>query len=112
MENRPLYSTDPAFCPACRRSPCTCADPAELKRRQPEPLRLSYSRGMKGGGVTRIERLVLHPTLKEEMLKRLKKRLGCGGTIKEGALEFQGDHRDLLERELAAEGYKIKRIGG
>ena len=109
---RPLYSTDPAFCPACRRSPCTCADKTQLKRRQPEPLRLSFQRGAKGSGVTRVERLVLHPTLKEELLSKFKKRFGCGGAIKDGALEIQGDHRDVIEAELKAEGYRVKRIGG
>ena len=78
---------------------------------QPEPVRLSFSRGAKGSGVTKIERLIMHPTLKEHLLSRLKKRLGCGGAIKEGTLEFQGDHRDALELELQSQGYKVKRLG-
>jgi translation initiation factor 1 len=109
---RPVYSTDPLFCPACRRSPCSCSDPAQLKKRQPEPLRLSFQRGAKGAGVTRVERLILHPTLKEQMLSRFKRRFGCGGAVKDGDLEIQGDHRDAVEAELSAEGYRIKRIGG
>lgn len=112
MEERPVYSTDPGFCAACRRSPCCCADPKAVKKRQPEPLRLSFVRSNKGSGVTRIERLVMHPTLKAQLLSRLKKRLGCGGAVKEGDLELQGDHRDFLEAELKAEGYRIKRVGG
>ena len=43
---------------------------------------------------------------------KLKKQLGCGGTLKDGNFEFQGDHRDKLEKILIADGYKIKRIGG
>jgi translation initiation factor 1 len=112
VKERPIYSTDPAFCPACRCSPCCCVDPRQIKRCQPEPLRLSFVRGAKGAGVTRLERLVLHPTLKEELLSRLKKRLGCGGAVKEGILEFQGDHRDFLEVEFKTQGYQIKRVGG
>ncbi|MBI3551922.1 MAG: hypothetical protein HY077_05335 [Elusimicrobia bacterium] len=111
-ELKPVYSTDPAFCPACRRSPCTCADPAQLKKRQPEPLRLSFQRGAKGSGVTKIERLIMHPTLKEKMLSDFKRRFGCGGTIKDGVLELQGDRRDAVEVELKAQGYQVKRIGG
>lgn len=79
--------------------------------RQPEPVRLVFQRGAKGAGVSRVERLVMHPTLKDQLLSRLKKRLGCGGAVKDGVLEFQGDHRDALERELSAQGYKIRRIG-
>ncbi len=80
--------------------------------RQPDPLRLSFQRGAKGSGVTRVERLIMHPTLKEQLLSQLKKRLGCGGAIKDGNLEFQGDHRDVVEAELVKQGYKVKRIGG
>ena len=78
---------------------------------QAEPLRLIFSRGAKGSGVTRVERLIMHPTLKDQLLAQLKKRLGCGGAVKEGALEFQGDQRDKLEKELVSQGYKVRRIG-
>lgn len=78
---------------------------------QPEPLRLSFGRNAKGSGVTRVERLSMHPTLKEQLHARFKKRLGCGGAVKGGVLEFQGDHRELLARELEALGYKVRRMG-
>lgn len=79
---------------------------------QPEPVRLCFMRGAKGSGVTRVERLVMHPTHKDQMLSQLKKHLGCGGTLKDGAFEFQGDHRDKLEKFLLAQGCKVKRVGG
>ena len=110
MSDAPVYSTDPDFCATCRRSPCVCQDP--LKRRQPEPVRLEFRRGAKGSGVTALSRLNMHPSLKEKLLSDLKKRFGCGGTIKDGTLELQGDRRDPLEAWLKAEGYKVKRIGG
>lgn len=99
MTDRPVYSTDPDW-----GKPGT--------PRQPEPVRLSFSRGAKGSGVTRVERLVMHPTLKDRLLSRLKKQLGCGGALKDGNFEFQGDHRDKVERLLLADGYKVKRVGG
>jgi translation initiation factor 1 len=80
--------------------------------RQPEPVRLSFHRGAKGSGVTKVDRLVMHPTLKDELLGSLKKALGCGGTLRDGAFEFQGDHRDKLEKLLLSRGYKVKRTGG
>jgi translation initiation factor 1 len=79
---------------------------------QPDPVRLSFARSAKGSGVTRLERVNMHPTLKEQLLSRLKKQLGCGGTLKDGVFEFQGEHRDRLEALLIAEGYKVKRSGG
>ncbi|MFH1724483.1 MAG: stress response translation initiation inhibitor YciH [Elusimicrobiota bacterium] len=110
MTDEIVYSTDPGFCPACGRSPCTCSD--KKKRRQPEPVRISFSRVSKGSGMTRVERLNMHPRLKDELLKRFKKRLGCGGTVKDGVVELQGDRRDFLQKELESEGYKVKRVGG
>ena len=112
MADKPVYSTDPGFCPACRCSPCICGDPKAVKKRQPNALRLSFVRGAKGSGMTLVEGLILHPTLKEELLKGFKKRLGCGGTVKDGVLEIQGDRRDFLEAELKASGYQVKRVGG
>ena len=110
MSDAPVYSSDPNFCAACRKSPCGCATAG--KRRQPEPVRLLFQRGAKGSGVTRIERLNMHPSLKEKLLSRFKKRFGCGGTIKDGVLELQGDRRDALQTELEKDGYRVKRIGG
>lgn len=94
MADKVVFSTDPGF-------------------RQPEPVRLSFQRGAKGSGVTKIERLIMHPTHKDELLSRLKKKFGCGGTVKpDGSLELQGDRRDAVEVVLTGQGYKVKRIGG
>ncbi len=81
-------------------------------RAQSEPVLLSFRRGAKGSGVTRVERLVMHPTLKGELLSKLKRHLGCGGTLKDGSFEFQGDHRGTLGKFLLAGGYKTKSVGG
>ncbi len=44
------------------------------------------------------------------MLRAFKKRLGCGGAVHDDGIELQGDHREFLEKELAAEGYKVRRF--
>jgi translation initiation factor 1 len=46
------------------------------------------------------------------LTKALKSACGTGGTIKDGAVELQGDHRDKVEAELAAQGLRSKRSGG
>ena len=44
--------------------------------------------------------------------KRLKAACGTGGTVRNGVLELQGDHRDQLSALLAKEGIKSKLAGG
>jgi len=69
------------------------------------------TKGRKGKGVTRITGLALTPAQLKEMALSLKQKCGCGGTVKDGVIEIQGDHRDLLMAELAALGHKVKRAG-
>ncbi len=40
-----------------------------------------------------------------ELLKKLKSKLACGGTFKEGELELQGDHRQRVKELLIKEGF-------
>jgi len=44
------------------------------------------------------------------ILKNLKKKLGCGGTFKNGVIELQGDHRDKIKSLLVEEGFKEENI--
>ena len=46
------------------------------------------------------------------MAKDLKKHCGSGGTVKDGAVEIQGDHREKIAARLTAQGYVVKLAGG
>ena len=46
-----------------------------------------------------------------DLTTALKRRCGTGGALKNGVIEIQGDHRDVLVEELAARGYTVKRSG-
>ena len=69
-------------------------------------------KGRGGGTVIAITGIPLNATDLKELAGALKKRCGCGGTVKDGVIEIQGDHRDILFNELQARGYKVKLAGG
>jgi len=69
-------------------------------------------KGRCGGTVIVISGIPLSGAALKELAGALKKRCGCGGTVKDGIIEIQGDHRDLLQGELEARGYKVKLAGG
>ncbi|RKX45238.1 MAG: stress response translation initiation inhibitor YciH [Verrucomicrobia bacterium] len=70
------------------------------------------TKGRKGKGMTVVTGVPLHPEGLRNLAKRLKQKCGTGGTVKDGKIEIQGDHRDLLEAELQSMGYTVKRSGG
>jgi len=70
------------------------------------------TKGRRGKGVSLITGLDLPPADLLLLATQLKKKCGSGGTVREGVIEIQGDHRDLLVRELETLGWKAKRSGG
>ena len=46
------------------------------------------------------------------LASELKRSCGAGGAVKDGVMEFQGDHRDTLVAELSKHGYTVKLAGG
>jgi translation initiation factor 1 len=46
------------------------------------------------------------------LAKRLKRICGSGGTVKDGTIEIQGDHRARVVEELTRTGFRAKRAGG
>ncbi|MCU0705708.1 MAG: hypothetical protein MUF18_17200 [Fimbriiglobus sp.] len=69
--------------------------------------------GRKGKGVTVIWELTnLNDDGLKELCTKLKNKCGSGGTVKDGKIEIQGDHRDTIQAELEKIGYKVKRSGG
>jgi len=70
------------------------------------------TKGRKGKAVTTITGLPLDGAELKALAKKLKARCGTGGTIKDGVVEIQGEHRDLLMTELEKLGYKVRRSGG
>ncbi|MDD2851355.1 MAG: stress response translation initiation inhibitor YciH [Desulfuromonadaceae bacterium] len=69
-------------------------------------------KGRGGGTVIVISGISLPALAIKELAGILKKKCGCGGTVKDNVIEIQGDHRDALSAELMARGFKVKLAGG
>ncbi|OTA14667.1 translation initiation factor Sui1 [Xenorhabdus vietnamensis] len=68
--------------------------------------------GRKGKGVCVITGVDADDQTLAKLAAELKKKCGCGGSVKEGEIEIQGDKRDLLKQLLEAKGLKVKLAGG
>lgn len=70
------------------------------------------SNGRGGKAVTLVRKLVLSENDLKTLAKKLKQDCGTGGTIKDGVIEIQGEHREKIAEVLRKMGYKVKIAGG
>ena len=66
--------------------------------------------GRKGAGVSVVTGLDLSNDELKKLATELKKR--CGGSVKDGNIEIQGEKRDLLKQLVEQKGFKVKLAGG
>jgi translation initiation factor 1 len=88
-------------------SECICNAKGEIKAKNEYQIILSMEK-RNGKPVTLAGTFYLDEKEAKELLTKLKKSLAVGGTIKDGKLEFQGEHRDRLRELLKKESFKIK----
>jgi translation initiation factor 1 len=74
-------------------------------------VRIFRGKGGRGGKAVSVVR-GLPPRDLDAVAKDLKKHCGSGGTVKDGAVEIQGDHREKIAARLEAQGYAVKLAGG
>lgn len=110
-----VYSTEfGKICPGCNQpaSACICSKKQTISKSDGIVRLMRETKGRKGKGVTLITGVPLDDEGLKQLAKSLKQKCGSGGSIKDGVMEIQGDHRDVLEKELSGLGYKVKRAGG
>lgn len=114
-QNGLVYSTDHGrMCPACERSvdQCVCQQNKPIFAGDGIVRVGRETAGRKGKGVTIITGVPLAASELKHLARELKARCGCGGTVKDGVIEIQGDHRDTLVEILKSKGWTVKRSGG
>jgi translation initiation factor 1 len=68
--------------------------------------------GRRGKAVTTVSGVPVDDDGLRDLAGRLKKRCGVGGSVKDGVIELQGDHRDAVVEALRASGYDVVLAGG
>jgi translation initiation factor 1 len=76
-------------------------------------VRVRRETGGRGGKtVTTVNGVALGEERLKELAGALKRLCGTGGTVKDGTIEIQGDHRDKIVAALEQRGYTVKLAGG
>jgi translation initiation factor 1 len=122
-DNRLVYSTETGrICSACGKpvSACVCKKKKAVKAHKRQTsypndgtIRIQREvKGRKGKTVTVVFGLPLENEKLKQFAKALKGRCGAGGSVKDGLIIIQGDHRQTLLDEIKKHGYKVKLAGG
>lgn len=109
-----VYSTDQGrLCPGCEQpvSACVCHKNAVPQGDGIVRVRRE-TKGRGGKTVTTVSGVLLAEAELKELAAALKKRCGCGGSLKDGVIEIQGEHVELLISELQKRGFTVKKSGG
>ena len=110
-----VYSTEHGrMCPLCGmpQAQCVCKTLAAAPAGDGVVRVGRETKGRKGKGVTVISGVPLAGDELKKLSVQLKNKCGCGGTVKDGVIEIQGDNRDKVIELLKTFGWPIKRSGG
>jgi translation initiation factor 1 len=114
---RLVYSSDPELnrkCAKCKEvvSECTCEPEVDPKSYKFVAVLRIEKNGRGGKTVTVIDRLPKNEVFLKELTTKFKKKCGTGGTYltsgKDGVIEIQGDHREVIRTLLEKEGIRSK----
>jgi translation initiation factor 1 len=109
-----VYSTEGGrMCPDCRQPTAQCTCKARAAPAGDGVVRVSrQTKGRGGKSVTLVKGLALDAVSLALLGKQLRTACGSGGTVKDGVIEVQGDHCELVMETLRAHGHHPKRAGG
>ena len=107
--NRTVWSSDSGD---LRKQTQTVSHARSLPPQQQTAYLHRESGGRGGKIVSVVKNLVLTEEDLKTLAKKLKQECGTGGTVKDGVIEIQGEHRQRMAEVLQKMGYKVKIAGG
>jgi len=119
--SRLVYSTETGkICSLCQKSISECTCKKKKSKAQPNInikidgiIRIQREvKGRKGKTVTTVSGFQNNAGELKNLATQLKRCCGTGGSVKNGVIIIQGDHRDTLITELKIRGFKAKIAGG
>ena len=115
-DSRLVYtSSGSPTCRGCHKPlrKCRCHASGSQKGAAEQVIKIGReTKGRKGKGVTVISGLPLSEADLKTLAKQLKSLCGSGGTVKNGVIEIQGDHRALVKPHLEKQFKQVKLAGG
>ena len=79
---------------------------------QQQQLKVALDKSMRAGKQVTLVTGFIGAAADIELLgKELKSKCGVGGSVKDGVILIQGDHREKIVQVLSNAGYKAKKIG-
>ena len=100
------------MCPACGWpvDDCKCSGRNKTAAVPPRLIaKLSIEKAGRGGKtVTVVDGLPQNDAFLKELLQNLKRTCGCGGALRDGGVELQGDLRDRVRAYLTKQGHGVK----
>lgn len=98
----------PEICPTCGlpKDICACEEIAQEQQR----IEVYSQQRTFGKSVTIVEGMDEEKVDLEDVASKLKKNLACGGTVKEGRIELQGNHESRVKEMLVEMGFSSETI--
>ncbi len=94
------------ICPKCGlpKEICVCEDIA----REQQKITIAVDKRRYGKMMTIVDGLNPNELDIDSLITKLKKKCASGGTIKDGKIELQGDHRTKVKETLEKMGFTVE----
>ena len=97
----------PEICNTCGlpKELCVC----EVIAREQQDIKIYIEKRRYGKMVTIVEGINANDIDINDLARQLKTKCASGGTVKDGNIELQGDHKKKVQEALIEQGFKVEK---